>query len=175
MTQLAGSPYLLPSGSSPLVVTIDPAGRFVYVVLSSTGHIQGFSRDISTGQLTPFPGAPIGTPSLYTTYLAMHPSGAYLFALGYNEIATYSIDSGTGSLSEAGLWSSSDTNSCSVNPPLVIDPTGAELFTGTPSFAICVFQISGGTGSLKLATPNGFSTPNGDGVSSSWFAAVPAP
>ena len=175
LTQLAGSPYLLPAGSSPVGVTIDPGGHFVYVVLSQSGHIQGFSRDANTGQLTPFSGAAFGTPSQYTTYVAMHPTGAFLFALGYNEIATYSINKNNGALTEASVWTPSNSSNCSVNSPLVIDPTGTEIFTGTSSFAICVFQIDPGTGALKLTTPSGFPTPNGDGVSSSWFAAVPAP
>ncbi len=175
LAPLGGSPYSLPSGSTPLGMAIDPSSRFVYVVLSQSGQIQGFSRNANTGNLTPFPGSPLATPSANTSYVAMHPTGAFLFALGYREITTYSIDNVTGMLKEASIWTEPGTgSSCSPTPPFVIDPTGTEIYTGTGTFAVCVYQIDQSTGALNLLTPGGFAAPNGDGESAAWLAVVPA-
>ena len=111
--QLVGSPNMLPPLSAPIGNVIDPGGHFVYVGLSQSGEIQGLSRTVTTGHLTPFSGPPFSTSSPYTAYLAMHPSGAFLFALGNNEIPAYSIDCKTDALTEASIWIASSTTNCS--------------------------------------------------------------
>src|SRR6516165_99530 len=63
LTLVSGSPY--PTGDQPVAVTVDPTGRFVYVVdynnLPALGFISAWSIDGATGALTPVPGSPFQT------------------------------------------------------------------------------------------------------------------
>ncbi|UWZ82470.1 lactonase family protein [Occallatibacter riparius] len=166
LTQLSGSPYLLPSFSGPGDPVIDPTGHFVYVAVSALNQVQGYTRNTTTGVLTPMPGAAFAAGP-FLAGLAMHPSGKFVFVLDYNQIVTYSIDSSTGQLKDISTWTGNGgPGSCSPVPAFVVDPTGTYLYASNAASAICVLQVDQTSGALKLIN-GAVPAPNGDGLASS--------
>ncbi len=166
LTQLAGSPYTLPSGSQPLGMVINPSGQFLCVALGNTNQIEGYARDSVTGRLTPAANNPISSAP-YLSELAMHPSGSFLFALSHGEITTYAIDSHTGALTQTSVWTASSASACLPTPAFVIDPTGNYIYSGTGNSASCIFQVKPTTGQVVQLKTNQFAAPNGDGAGAS--------
>lgn len=60
LTAVAGSPFA--AGINSQGLTVDPSGKFVYVVNSSSSDISAYSIDPSSGALTPLPGSPFSAP-----------------------------------------------------------------------------------------------------------------
>jgi 6-phosphogluconolactonase (cycloisomerase 2 family) len=167
LTQIAGSPYLLPSFSYPESVVIDPTGHFVYVAVTTTNQIQGYARNATTGALTPLAGGPFSAGP-FLSAVAMHPSGKFLFALNDSEIDTLALDSNTGAMTITSWWSGH-----SVAPAFVVDPTGYYIYSATEGGGIFLFQIDQTTGWIKLVS-NNIPAPNGDALASS-ITLVKAP
>jgi fluoride ion exporter CrcB/FEX len=157
LTELANSPFILQSGSAPLLwLTIDPTGQFVYVAFGNSGGIAGFSRDATTGNLTSIEGSPFPTATASANYILMHPSGKFLFASTSDaqsniSISTYSINGATGALS---LFATGAQNTCPLLEPAAIDPTGSYLVGG--AISICpIDQTSGAVGSATVLPYSG--------------------
>ena len=109
---------LTPTGIFPTLITaslansssvaIDPAGKYVFTTTgdSVTASIYGFSRDTSTGALSPLSGYPLPVAGL-ANKAAFDPSGRFLLVTGTNEFGTkggievFSLDTSTGALSVA--------------------------------------------------------------------------
>jgi 6-phosphogluconolactonase (cycloisomerase 2 family) len=56
LSAAAGSPFV--AGTAPSVVSVDPTGRFVYVVNNGSNNVSEFKLE-STGALTPLAGSPV--------------------------------------------------------------------------------------------------------------------
>ena len=99
-TAIPGSPFAA-AGDEQLVV--DPSGEFVYASDGNPpGGILAFTVG-STGALTPVSGSPFGIPG--QTVVNSEPYGivdtgkfVYAALVGSNQIAEFSIDTGTGAL-----------------------------------------------------------------------------
>src|SRR6202163_796180 len=80
LSEIPGSPFSV--GSNPCCIAVDPTGRFIYVVNSSSNDITGFSVNASTGILTPLPGSPFVTGNNPVS-LAIDPTGRFLYVPAY--------------------------------------------------------------------------------------------
>ena len=99
LSQISGSPFLI---SSPSSIAIDPAGKYLYVANYSSNSISAFAIDASTGVLTQITGSPFivsSVPSTYPSFVAVDPTGRFLYVVIINYgISAYSINSTTGGL-----------------------------------------------------------------------------
>ena len=100
LTLSPSEPYI---ATPSLSVALDPTGRFVYVASSS---VFIYAIDATTGVLTK-----TGTVSLpsssYPSWLAVHPSGLYLYVTsrGTDDVTMFAIDQSTGNLTSLGTAS----------------------------------------------------------------------
>ena len=135
LTTMAGSPYgPLPLGSSiPALarITIDPSGRFVYVVCTNTAAVDengynpsvlaSYAIDPTTGQLLALPASPQQISPVRDEALTFAPAGtfAYLTEPEEQDIAVYSFGTATGALMPVSTL-------VDPNQPayLAIDPSG---------------------------------------------------
>jgi len=136
-----------PALSFSQVVTVDPAGPFIYVS-DNTGAIYCFSVD-SSGNLTAAPGSPYATPGS-DIGMAIDPSGSFLYAAdsSTNDISAFSINHATGALSPLA---GSPYVTFGTNPTfLVMDPHGKFLYAmANGSNTIDAFAINPSTGALS--------------------------
>jgi len=113
----SGSPFSFPACSTRSL-SVDPQGRFVYVGTQCAG-ILGWRIDRTNHVLVPLQGSPFG--DVGTTYgTAVDPAGKFLYAAEMQDISTFAIDPGTGSLTLA-------------NGPFYIPGEAPEYITMHPS------------------------------------------
>lgn len=158
--------------SEPILLVMDPAGAYLYVMNAGSDNISVFSIDSSTGALTQVPNSPVNIGQIAPLNMQVTPNGSFLYvtAVGTQttgEIVGYSLNAGQ--LTLIGV-----TPSDGLNPAgLVIDPQGAYLYAGNnaaSSSSIAIFSI-GSTGALT-AVPG--SPLNDSGYSSPiWMAFDP--
>jgi len=142
------------SGSNPRAVVVTPSQAFLYVAEGNAG-IAGYAINNINGGLTPVPGSPFLTGSMFS--VAMHPSGKFLVGVSGTGVTVYAIDPGSGSLTSIQTVSGGSPVSAA------IDPTGTFLFTANVnSNNVSAFTINQNTGIL---TP----------VAGSPFPAGPSP
>ena len=109
LTPVAGSPFS--TDFFPFSVTVDPTGRFAYVVNGfAAGTVSAFAIDQSTGALTPVVGSPFPAgwgPTSVTTSVTVDPTGQFAYvancasacgAFGPGNVSAYTIDGTTGAL-----------------------------------------------------------------------------
>jgi 6-phosphogluconolactonase len=134
LTELAGSPFGTELG--PIALSIDPAGRVLYVLNSASASISGYSLDSLTGIPTMLSSAPYvaTTATGYPRFMVIDATGRYLYVVvcsdfrgdSYNLLG-YAIDSKTGALTPL----SSSPITTGKNPvAIVADPTGRWLYVG---------------------------------------------
>jgi 6-phosphogluconolactonase (cycloisomerase 2 family) len=132
-------------------MTVDPLGRFVYVVNGDNFDVSGFAINASTGALTALDGSPFWLGE-YPGPVGVEPSGrfAYIinnhFSAGTRDINVYAIDAVTGALTNVpgSLFAVGDNLL-----PITFEPSGkfaygANYLDGT----ISVFAIDAVTGVL---------------------------
>lgn len=98
LTPMPGSPFA--AGSLPTKITFTPQSTFAYVVNQNDSLVQAFAIDPVTGALSPLavPSYPMAGQGYG---IAMHPSGEFLFAIGYQaRVNAYRIDTSTGALTD---------------------------------------------------------------------------
>lgn len=133
---VAGSPFTTPATSSPgysqpaTLMVVDQTNQFLYV--STSGGIEAFSINQSTGQLTPIAGSPFGTdiPSPWTEVIT--PNNMFLYALSAKNSGVmygFSVDQTSGALTPLP-GSPFSTGSCgSVTPGGTIGIPGPDNMT----------------------------------------------
>jgi 6-phosphogluconolactonase len=96
MTPINGFP--MPTGGSPSYFTVDPAGRFAYLI--DTSGISGFVVDSATGSLQLAPGSPYAA-GIDPNSLSVDISGHFLYVTngGDGTISAFAIDPLSGGLS----------------------------------------------------------------------------
>jgi 6-phosphogluconolactonase (cycloisomerase 2 family) len=177
LTAMAGSPFNTgaPSGSdpSPFAISVDPSGRFAYVVdyngNGTTGYLSGYTINSVTGALALLSSSPFAAgnnPSSVT----VDPSDRFAYVANFfsNNISGYTLNSSTGSLTAQSSAYSTGANSEPTS--VTIDPTGQFLlvvdyqsqqlqsFSINPSSGDLTFVGSVATGSepkLVAADPSG--------------------
>jgi 6-phosphogluconolactonase (cycloisomerase 2 family) len=149
---VAGSPFAVdysPSGFRE--ITIDPGGKFAYVV-SDVG-VSAFSIDATTGALRPVPGSPFAAShgnGYGNASIAVAPSERFAYVLNHavNTISAYSIET-TGALKAAGtpLDAGQNRNDLQSLARVRIDPKGKFLYV-TGRTWVYVYAIDAATGTL---------------------------
>jgi 6-phosphogluconolactonase (cycloisomerase 2 family) len=96
LTPLAGSPYS--SNGATLFPWLHPLGKFLYQVNGSTGTLQRYSIDQSTG--VPTLVGDVTTPADAPFILIPDPSGRYVYVTSNagGNVSSYSVDQTTGAL-----------------------------------------------------------------------------
>ncbi len=146
---------LAPVTNSPFAVSatadsiaIDPTDRFVYLTYESS-VVDGFAFDATSGSLSELPDAPYSGSQSFLTFVAVDPSGEFVYASGGigsfgSNLLTFNINSSTGSLTQIGSVPNAPGFS-----DLVISRGGTGV-TYTPQFAY-VFAGGGTNGSNNIS------------------------
>ena len=141
------------AGAGPRHIDFHPNGQLVYLINELDSTIVAFTRDATTGELTPIDTVSTLPPDFEgdnsTADIHVHPSGEFLYGSnrGHDSIAIYELDNdGRPTLLEIestrGEWPRN----------FAIDPTGDFLFAeNAHSDSIVVFRIA----SDGLLTPTG--------------------
>jgi len=95
--ELAGSPFA--SGTGPRAITVDPTGKFAYVIHDGDSSVAAFRVDSGSGSLTLVGTSDTG---IGPYALTVEPSGKFLYVTNQSDgnVSAYSIDAHTGSLTE---------------------------------------------------------------------------
>jgi 6-phosphogluconolactonase (cycloisomerase 2 family) len=124
------------TGAGPSSITIEPGGRFAYVLNHADANISSYSIAPKTGLLTP-----IGNPVPATGFWIMaDPGGPFVFVRDKTSIATFRIDPNSGALSSVATIAYQGQQSYGMD----IDPFGAKLYvtsaTGSPALVFAIDQ-----------------------------------
>jgi 6-phosphogluconolactonase len=95
LSPISGSPFTV--GNAPAGVTIDPAGKFLFVTNMMDDTVSAFTIDGTSGALTAVTGSPFSTGTGSAPFLmAANKSSTLLFILGANStsISAFTIGSG---------------------------------------------------------------------------------
>jgi 6-phosphogluconolactonase (cycloisomerase 2 family) len=137
-----GSPFS--AGKQPTSVAVDNGAHFVYACNNLDNTISGYSVS-AFGALTSVAGFPMSTlPYLDPLALTIDPRGKVLYVVNAtsNNVVSYSIDPGTGSLTELG-----EVATGSFPDSVAVDPTGRFLLVNNSLSAnVYVYAIDGPTG-----------------------------
>jgi 6-phosphogluconolactonase (cycloisomerase 2 family) len=98
LAPVPGSPFRIhDAGTGSSSYGIVDTGKYVYVALSGSNRVAGFSIDCNTGALAPVPGSTFATGN-GPTFLAW--SGKFLYALNESDanVSGYTIDETSGAL-----------------------------------------------------------------------------
>lgn len=137
LTELADSPFGTELGpTAPIALSIDPAGRLLYVLNSAGASISGYSLDPLTGKPTMLSSSPYPatTATGYPRFMVIDATGRYLYVVVSTDfrgdsysLLGYAIDSKTGALTPL----SSSPVTTGKNPVAVVaDPAGPWLYVG---------------------------------------------
>jgi 6-phosphogluconolactonase len=152
------------AASSPLDITVDPTGHFVYMA-DYAGSISAYAIDPATGSLTTISGSPFPTaPAIVAgqvpgaNSVTVDPTGRFLYvAISQgNDISGYAIDQGSGALTPI-----SGSPFAAGDAPMTIrvDPSGKFAFvTNANSNNISAYSIDATTGALTPIAQSPFST-----------------
>ena len=150
-TAVAGSPFGLNySAYGPMNITIDPAGKYAYVV-SDIG-VSAFSIDDSTGALKSVPGSPFaaGSDGFGTVSVAVDPADRFAYVLNYfaNTFSPYAIGpTGALTLVDSPLAAGQNSNDMDAFRAVTIDPKGTFAYV-TGSCCVNVYPIDATSGTL---------------------------
>jgi 6-phosphogluconolactonase (cycloisomerase 2 family) len=135
--------------SSASAITIDPAGRFLFV-MQDVVFVSVYAIDATTGALSEVSGSPFQTGVGDQRSLVIHPSGKFLYVMGGNLDASVPVqsallvDTTTGSLTPIG-----QQHEGRLLEAEVIDPSGRFLYGTDPvTNEIIGFQIDTTSGQL---------------------------
>lgn len=160
---VAGSPFAGKSGIQGM--SIDPAGKFLYVVERQDPGVLAYSIDATTGALTPVPGSPFMIANSFLTGIAIDPAGKNAY-----------VSNGGGVIYRFGIGANGAFTSRAFTPApfgassVVFDPKGKFLYvpsgTAVPTLttfhSIAAFSVDSNTGDL---TPIGSLLPVGENTS----------
>jgi 6-phosphogluconolactonase len=154
LTPISGSPF--PTGLSPQSIVVGLQGVFAqYAYVAARNGIFGYTINVSTGGLTPIPGSPFAQGT-EVSRLAIHPSGAFLYAVDGNStspagvISGYTVDCTTGALA---LIARTPRSSWGFSG-LAIDPSGRLLYASA-AYAPPPAYMIGARGILTATSGNG--------------------
>jgi 6-phosphogluconolactonase (cycloisomerase 2 family) len=157
LTAIPGAPF--PAADSPNSISVDPSGRFVYVVASFL--IIGYAIDAGTGILVPFTSLQV-TSGDEPLSITVEPSGQFVYVgtgAIHNDILGFSIDPANGNLTAIPGLSVSTTG-----PPLeiAVDPSARFVYVVDSSIdLVSGYMIDPRTGVLKAIPGSPFEAGNG--------------
>ncbi len=145
----------IPAGTTPYSVTVDPTGKYVYVVnygsSSVPGSISQYTIGTGGGALAAMTPATI-TAGTHPNSIAVDPSGKYVYVAnnGGGNVSQYVISTTDGSLTEIAPAIGAGTNPNSVT----VDPSGKYVYVANNgSGNVSQYVISTTDGSLTEITP----------------------
>ena len=142
-------------GKTPKSATIEPTGRFAYVVNQGDGTVSAFAIDRGTGSLGPLPNSPL-TAGLNLSSITTDPLGRFAFATATsaNDVVAYTIDPASGVLAPvAGSPFSTGLGPIS----LTVDISGKFLYVvNGNSNSVSAFSIDPATGALTSIVTSPF-------------------
>ena len=131
------------TGTDPVSVALDPAGKFAYVTNSNSNDVSMYTINATTGALTSTGTIATGADPVS---VAVDPAGkfAYVTNCDSNDVSMYTIDATTGALTSTGTIATG-TNPVSV----AVDPTGKFAYvTNSASNDVSMYTINATTGAL---------------------------
>src|SRR5262249_13101203 len=154
LTPVSGSPFS--TGFFPRTIAVDPAGKFLYVTISSSfmgtsTSVYGYAIDAASGALVAIPGSPFSAGENPAS-AAVDVSGRFLFVANNantangNSVSAFSIDPETGALTPV----SGSPFTTSPSPLFVAsDPSGQYVYVGLDGSAgIAAFVMNQSSGAL---------------------------
>jgi 6-phosphogluconolactonase len=160
--EIIGSPFAegaFAGGTSPSCITIDPWGKFAYVVNQASGDISIFHIDVNTGALTAVYGRPL--TGVLPFSLSIDHSGrfAYVSNSAFYYMLGFTINPSTGELTEVA-GNPYPTGGYAYST--AIDPSGTFLYVtnqmAIDSNTISTFAINASTGALTEVAGSPFTT-----------------
>src|SRR5882672_1415924 len=179
LTQISGSPYSVGQGARSLV--LHPSGKFLYVANPGQGGTA--ENDISLftiakdGTLTEVtPRTPVAPAASLPQLLVMDSAGAFLYVMntGSNNISVFSIDSGSGALTQV-VGSPFGIGAAPLN--MLLAPSGNFLYVSLasqPNGLIATYSLTAGQLTLLGTASTAGINPYGlaiDATGSHLFAA----
>jgi 6-phosphogluconolactonase (cycloisomerase 2 family) len=139
------------TGIAPAAVTIDPLGKFLYVMNGggAPGSVSAFAIDATAGALTTVAGSPFAAGTAPADF-AMDASGKFLYVAnsGSDDVSAFTIDSTTGALA-AVTGSPFGTGTGSGPGAVSVNPSGKFAYVANQAGkSISIFPIDSGTGAL---------------------------
>lgn len=120
--------------------TIDPTGRFLYIVDQDSNHLFGFSIDQTTGGLTALSGSPWTTGAAPADVL-VNPSGNFVYTVNTddNNVSLYNVNAATGVLSSVANYATGNAPYWSA-----FSPTGGVLYVPNQGdSSVSAFTVAG--------------------------------
>ena len=119
-------------GTTPLGLSFDPSGRFLYVVNSGDGTVSALGN-FSGGFGSDVAGSPFTTTGMsHPTSIVVDPNGRFIYVGGDNGgaamVKTYAIDPGTGALSAPSSGASTPSPANAIITANVVDPSGRYFY-----------------------------------------------
>jgi 6-phosphogluconolactonase (cycloisomerase 2 family) len=177
LTQLLGSPYSVGEGARSLV--LHPSGKFMYVANPGQGgtaenDISLFSIASNGGLTEVTPRTPLGTATSTPQLLLIDSAGAFLYVMntGSNNISVFSIDSGSGALTQVTGSPGSPGSPFGIGAPplnMLLSPSGNFLFVSLasqPSGLIATYSVNSGQLTLVSVTSTDGENPFGLAINS---------
>jgi DNA-binding beta-propeller fold protein YncE len=146
--QLILSVGTVAAGTNPFSVTVDPTGKFAYVVNNGSSNVSAYRINPSTGTLTSV-GAPVvaGTSPVSVT---VDPTGKFAYVANFNSnnVSAFTINASTGALTPApDSPFQAGTNPVSV----AVDRSGKFAYVANSgSSNVSAYAINASTGALTL-------------------------
>jgi 6-phosphogluconolactonase len=157
INQISGSLTLLAQsvptgGTSPLYLTLDPQGRFLYVVNTHSDDISAYAVG-SDGSLTPIPGLPF--PSGDSTQgIVVNSSGEFVYVTAGSQVLGYSVGAG----GELTPLPSSPFPAAGFLVSLTTDQSGHFVYAAATSSGVAGYALDSTTGALTPLDSSPFST-----------------
>ena len=145
---------------APNGLTIDPTGSFLYVstLFGSSGDVEGFAINSSSGALAPLSGSPFA--SFLATAIQMHSSGKYLYVADeLNAVRGFSVNVSSGALLEIA-----GSPFLAGNEPFGVTTDSAGKFLYAANFLtndVSAYTVDANTGALTPVAGSPFSVGTG--------------
>lgn len=140
------SPATIATGTAPADIISTPNAKYIYTTNTTANTIGLYVSALVTGQLA----TPVTTALTAPGFMAMHPTGKFLYVRSGTSIFVYNVTSATGVLVAA-----SNNAAGTVPFHMAISPNGLYLYvTDTGAATVRQYSINTTTGALALlSTP----------------------
>src|SRR5579859_6375077 len=160
LTPTPNSPFVGGSGGpseNPQALTVDPAGKFVFVAETGLDKVAVYAIDQQTGDLVEIAASPFGTGSGPVSIVAA-PQGKFLYALSesFGSVSAFTVDQTSGVLTaiNGSPFAASDRL---LAFSMDVDPAGKFLYVASENPAgIYAFSIDPANGALNTLSGSPF-------------------
>jgi 6-phosphogluconolactonase len=148
LTRIQGSPFKADNG--PDGVTVDPSGKFAYVVNYDSHDISAYSINARTGALKQVKGSPFAA-NLYASGIAIDPTGRFAYVGTEQGVYAYTIASSGALTPVQGSPFAAGTTEYAV----AVDPAGKFVYVVNPG-SVYAFTINKSSGALTMVQGSPF-------------------